>query len=110
MKVWPFAKELDVDRSISLISDSWSFFGGMARFFFSFLKSSRQTDEFGVVLGWLSEKNTSTVNSSQVILQFGLVFCANFLEMTPTVSTNSTNLVESEDDDNAELARMKVGP
>mmetsp|Transcript_145463 Transcript_145463/g.205990 ORF Transcript_145463/g.205990 Transcript_145463/m.205990 type:complete len:135 (-) Transcript_145463:107-511(-) len=42
-----------------------------------------------------------------VILQLGLVFCANFLEMTPTVSSNSTKLVESEDDDNAELARMK---
>lgn len=55
------------------------------------------------------KKSHRTVKSSQVILQLGLVFCANFLEMTPTVSSNSTKLVESEDDDNAELARMKVG-
>lgn len=58
---------------------------------------------------FLSGKKHRKVNSSQVILQLGLVFCANFLEMTPTVASNSTKLVESEDDDNAELARMKVG-
>ena len=79
--------------------------------FFFFFVIFWPTDEF---LEWFwgvffSGKKPSTVNSSQVILQLGLVFCANFLEMTPTVSSNSTKLVESEDDDNAELARMKVG-
>lgn len=103
-------KSLDVDISISLISDSWSFFwDGLGVFFFFSSSSGRQMS-----LEWFwgvsfRKKSHRTVKSSQVILQLGLVFCANFLEMTPTVSSNSTKLVESEDDDNAELARMKVG-